>query len=89
MNKCLLIDSVHTVEPADIKRYLRSAIARAFTVELPVNLYVGFRLLQRRQLDFREDTDFLGQLGLKRLQALVHVLKIMAQPYPKYPGRGD
>ena len=85
----LLIDTPDTLHVADVKGVLRAAIAGALAFELAMRLLLGFGLLERRELALGEHQPFLGDLGLERLEPLLHRLQIVALPHPAHAGRRD
>jgi len=54
-----------------------------------VRLLVRLGLLQRGKLAFCQDQALLGHLGLKRFEALLHRLEIVALPHPAHARRRD
>ena len=50
---------------------------------------LGLGLLQRGELALGEHQAVLGDLGLQRLEPLLHGLQIVALPHPAHAGRRD
>src|SRR5215208_5432591 len=85
----LLVDASDPLHVADVERVLRPAVARALALELAVRLLVRLGLLQRGKPAFGQDQALLGHLGLKRFEALLHRLEIVALPHPAHARRRD
>ena len=76
----LLIDAADAFQGAHIEGVLRAAIAGTFGFELALHFFLGFGLLERRELALSKDEAFLRHLCFEGLQPVLHSGEVVPAP---------
>ena len=80
VDKRLLVDTVNTLDRADIVRVLRSQVAWVLDLYLAVNLVCGTLPLHRDNLRVGQQYSFLGDFGRQHFEPELAALQCVAKP---------